>query len=252
LQVQQGQLAQARQSFDEARELLLAVLEDRPDLVEAEMLFASLLSNLAGAHAQEGNRERATAAFEQGRGQLQSHLEEEPDDLLARRVLVDLFNAQANMLEGFDDPRGAEAYHALALEQQRIVADHQPENEVERTKLSNMLWNQSDRCARRGEHARVEQIAAERMKRWVNRADELYYAAWELARAYKAVDLSPDRSGVEGLQESYLDRALDALEAAVAAGYHELAELESNQDMAPLRSTRRYADLVATLKSTSP
>ena len=233
-----GKSSEAEAEFRKALAIRQKLADDNPAVTEFRNALADCHSNLGCILPQTGKPAAAESEHQKALAIRQKLAEAEPGNPAWRNAIgVSLTSlGDVDTEAGHFDTAIARFRESLAIHE-RLAHDH-PTITAYRRELASALTGLG-----RAEHRAGRRAAAvEPLKRaatlWESIAEPDIEARYELARDYTllAAAAADSRSGLSAAYTAATaDRAMAALLQAVAAGYHDLAKLRTDPDLAPLR-----------------
>jgi tetratricopeptide (TPR) repeat protein len=247
---QLGKPAEALSHYQRARELQEALVKAEPDVAAYRVELAMTMNNLGRLHQKTGRPAEALEYHTWARDLRRALVSANPNDLEARSLLGSSFNNLG--LTYMDLGRPVEAVDALrhGIEEQGLAHARAPSVAQYKFYLDLNHLDLAEILRKLDRPAEAAAEATRRSKLWPDDPKQLYNFACELALCIPLAGRDPSLSTAE--RAEYSDRAMDALRQAVRVGWRNLAHMESDPDLAPLRSRADFQALCRELAETSP
>jgi tetratricopeptide (TPR) repeat protein len=243
--LENGQAAEALAVMQQTRELSDKLLLTYPDNSELHYWLAVSCTNLAALHQKEGKLAEVLGLLEQARPSMEYTVRVFPD-LARRSELGYLLQSLGTEYHRLGQPEKAVQFLREAIEQQRRVCAREPKSAAYRHALAEHYLALAEIQRSRNRVSEAVAAALEAGKRYHDSPAQLYQVAVELARSMNRVGegrgpLSPEQ---QAERQRYARHTLEALKAAVAAGYRDGAALRKEPAFAPLRAADEFQKLL--------
>ncbi len=240
---QLGHPADASALYQRARELQEVLVKTEPDIAAYREELARTLNNLGRLRQTTGRPAEALECHSSARDLRRALVSANPNDLDAHSLLGSSFNNLG--LTYMDLGRPAEAIDALrrGIEEQALAHARAPSVAQYKVYLDLNHRDLAQALRKLNRPAEAAAEATRRSKLWADDPNQLYDVACELALCIPLAGSSAaDRI-------DYSERAMDALRKAVRLGWKDIAHIEADPDLAPLRSREDFRTLCRDLSS---
>ncbi|HWE38060.1 MAG TPA: serine/threonine-protein kinase [Isosphaeraceae bacterium] len=236
-----GQLDDALAAHRRALAIREALLAGNPEVTWYWQNVYGSRNNMALLLARHGRLDEALTIFRSIEIHWRKRLSAHPDDLNARTHLGAALANTAGTLADLGHPVEAEAAFRESVAEQRRAFDRTPTNTIRRAVLSDTLRDLGEFLLKRGRPVAAASITLDRRALWPDNPDELFDVARDLSLCLPPLDPSgPDRPRIAA-------SALDALHAAVAAGFRDAPRMAREPDLASLHSDPSFRTLLLRL-----
>jgi tetratricopeptide (TPR) repeat protein len=252
LHLKAGRRAEALEAFEKARDLLekLADRQSAPSTTAARIKTWTYLGVL---QAVRGQRAEALRCLQKASALLDEAARDssEPPESPAEAGETCFLLGAGLMNLGHNEDALSAFRQALVYQRAALAAG--PKSAAARKALSQSYFNLAHIQRELGRLREAAATALERQQLWPDNADELYDVACELAMCIPRVGqpghkLSPQQ---EAERARYVSQALAALRRAVAAGFRDADHLKKDDDLAPLRPSQEFQELLKKLEKKS-
>jgi tetratricopeptide (TPR) repeat protein len=226
-----GDLQQAADYHRQVLQLREKLFAEHPSdsLVRSEL--GDVIYMIGDFKMRTGDLVEARSSLERSREIRQALADADPRNVVWKRNLAYVFLRLGDLSTREKNDAGALQMFQAALQVQQKIVDGDPKNEKHLMEFMVML-------AAAGQEAKATEIA-DRFNAGSNIDNELRVA---IAQCF-AMCARADNS--VSLQQTYTRKALESLRAAVANGYRDRANLETEPELDPLRTNADFRSLLA-------
>jgi serine/threonine-protein kinase len=244
-----GRLDAHLRAVDAGREQLRRAIDLRRQAVKHDPASAAARRDLGAAldaigdlEVEQGNVAQALEHYRQAHEMYEALCKREPDNMEDQWYLAYSYYRLDTARRLAGDAAGAARDAAECLKLREAMARKDPNNMQRRTEL--MLAR-----ARCGRHEAAAQDAAQLARQGARNAGVLFTVAYGYARCIPAVasGKGPLSAAQRTLQRRYEDAAITTLRQAIRLGYRDREALRLEPDLAPLRDSAAYGELLAQL-----
>jgi tetratricopeptide (TPR) repeat protein len=240
-----GDVATCRTLYERAFNRSRAALERAPERVDARDAMAMSAGAMGDLHLTTGEAQAATPYYATSHELIQARAAKDPDNAVMQRTLS--FShyrfATASLANG--DSEAARRHYEECLTLRKKLADADQRNAHKQIDLMVAL-------ARCGQHAEAATVAAQLGDRASQDPSVLFQIAcgYSLCSAAVIQNKSSDRPTPDELaqQEEYAEKAVRAIEEAIAKGYRDVVALQADPDLQPIQQREDFKSLLRTMK----
>jgi len=248
-----GRAAQSMPLYNEARDLYERLIRDHPDVTDYRYRLSGVFRNIGSLHEKSGRIDEAFKAAGSSRDLLEGVVRDHPEDLHFRYSLAWTMH-WIGSFHHYRTDRHAEAipYYRRAIELLERLVRENPEVRTYPATLANTYCYLGQVLREAGKEPEASDVSQKALA-WFERIDRE-----GLAKPYDIAclrSLSSDlvRSTGKGpaaveRSRSMADQAMKALRQAVDGGYRDLAWIEIDTDLNPLRSRDDFKALITEIK----
>jgi eukaryotic-like serine/threonine-protein kinase len=227
---------EARTQFAKALAICEQVRLDNPTNLRCRWELANTLGNFGVFDVRTGELAAAKEHYTPYITHMEELVKADPRQVLYERYLGLAHYRMATLARRLNDAETAQRSNAACLEHREKLAKDDPKNERRHMELLLVL----PRC---GEHARAAELVAKVQSNPTIDREVLVEVAQCFAQCAEAVGPANTE-----LRQLYLDRALEALNQAVAKGFTDSVLLETEPDLDALHPLPAFQSLLAGLK----
>jgi serine/threonine-protein kinase len=243
-----GRIALSRQAHDRSVQTMEAVVDEHPSKLDYQVRLADALVSLAWHVAREENSKSETLVIvARAIDRLEPLVRKDPEFLDFQQQTCNLLN-----LKGRIESETGQVKSAVAtLEQARRLGEHlyreHPDDSRYRRLLaeSYLFLGRAQRSA--GEEEQAAKAFALALELFKPLAEETTESLFRTACTFAVC--SELAIADESERERYADRALDALQKAVARGFRNADYLECEPDLSSIRSRPEFQDLQSSVRA---
>jgi serine/threonine-protein kinase len=238
LELGQGNVKAAEELGTQAVEIRRQLADAKPDDAQRQRDLAGARLRLGGLYLKTGRPEQAARECQPAADALDRLVKEDPKNVPLKEDLARaLYDVGTVALRQGDGPLAAEKF-AACLKVREALAGKSKDVSVQKELMLAL--------ARCGEHRRAADIARRVVEQSADDAGQLY----DVACCY-AICAGPATAD-EKARQQYAALALDTLEQAVARGFRDVGNMETDPDLDALRDQSRVKALVDRLRAAAP
>jgi serine/threonine-protein kinase len=238
LEFGQGNVKAAEELDTQAVEIRRQLADAKPDDAQRQRDLAGARLRLGGLYLRSGRPEQAARECQPAADALDRLAKEDPKNVPLKEDLARaLYDVGTAALRQGDGPLAAERFAACLKIREALAGKNQD------VALQKELMLSLARC---GKHRRAADIARRLREQSGADAGQLY----DVACCY-AISAGPATAD-EKARAEYAGLALDVLEQAVARGFGDVGNMETDPDLDAVRDQPRVKALVAKLRAAAP
>ena len=249
-----GRAAESMPLYNEARDLYERLIRDHPDVADYRYRLSGVFRNMGSLHEKSGRIDEAFKAAGNSRDLLEGVVRDHPEDLNFQYSLAWTMRWIGEFYHRRTD-RQAEAipYYRRAIELFERLVRENPEVRTYPLTLANGYCYLGQVLRQAGQEPEASDVSRKALALFERIDREGLAKPYDLAciRSLSS-DLvrstGKDPAAVERSRR-LADQAMEALRQAVDGGYRDLAWIEIDHDLDPLRSRDDYKALIAEIKA---
>jgi thiol-disulfide isomerase/thioredoxin/tRNA A-37 threonylcarbamoyl transferase component Bud32 len=244
---------EARQEYEQAIRLQEELAALSSASAEYRWRAATYRFALADLLLESGQPDQAGQAYLETRQEQERLANEDPKTLSYLQGLATTTRSLASLAEE-RGPDAARDWYRQALEVLRRAVRQAPPGAGPAQALRDTYIDLEAFLRRHGLHEEIRRLAAELALDFPADPNDLYNAACFLANASELAGRDRGLPGAEQrhLADSYARQAVELLQRSVRAGFNDLAHLNEDPDLTPLRERADFRALVADLERRAP
>jgi serine/threonine-protein kinase len=218
----------------------------------SERALARGYYNLAGVLAATGRLSEAEQTYRQALAIREKAVRSFPAIPLYRQELAASLQILADFLvQNGSNLTEARQLAELAVSYRQALLQAHPQDPNNRRGLREVYSLHAETLVRLGEHAAAAQTALQLPLLYPDSWQERLSAGWFLARCVPLADKDESLSASQRdtARQNYADRAVQLLREAVQRGYKDLAYLQKDPNLQPLRSRKDFQRLLADVEA---
>jgi serine/threonine-protein kinase len=249
-----GRAAESMPLYNEARDLYERLIRDHPDVADYRYLLSRLFRNIASLHEKSGRIDEALRAARNSRDLLEGVVRDHPEDLNFQYNLAWAMGWIGDFYRQRTD-RHAESipYYRRQIELLERLARENPEVRTYPLALANSYCYLGQALRRVGQEPEALDVSRKALALFERIDAEGLAKPYDLAciRSLSSDLVKSTGKGPAAAERSrhLANQAMDALRQAVNGGYRDLAWIEIDADLGPLRSRDDYKALIAEIKA---
>ena len=228
-------LAAARQEYEQAERLVIGAWKDHPDAAVLQEQVAIVSGNFGELLLRVGELEAARQRFDQSSQLLVPLAAADQRNLNRQRALALCYYRQGTLEQLAGDQEASQKAFQECRQIREKISEIDPTNQSRRMELMLAL-------ARVGQHEQADLQAKELLLAGKDDREVLV----NVARGWAQCSVAQPPLSKE-LMDSYQQLACDALKFAYEAGYRDRRTLQSEPDLAPLKSRADFQQLLETM-----
>jgi serine/threonine-protein kinase len=256
LQERTGRAAESMPLYNEARDLYERLISDHPDVADYRYRLSGVFRNIGSLHEKSGRIDEAFKAAGKSRDLLVGVVRDHPEDLNFRYSLAWTMGWIGDFYRQRTD-RQAEAipYYRRAIELLERLVRENPDVRTYPLSLANDYCYLGQVLRQAGQAPEASDVSRKALALFERIDKEGLAKPYDIACIRS---LSSDLVRATGKEpaaversRSLADQAMKALRQAVDGGYRDLAWIEIDHDLDPLRSRNDYKAMIAEIKAGS-
>jgi len=236
----QGDLARAMEAYRKASALFSQLAAARPNVPEYQHRLSRVGFNMAIIQTASGDLKGAVERYRQAIAAQTRLLSANPHTPEYQSGIAVSLNNLGDVLNQLGEYRESERVFRQAIEHQRMALDRSPQAIDFRRALSKHYFGLAETLRFQGQVKEAAQVIRIRRGLWAENATELYNAACELS-------LCVPIARRPGEAHELAAEAVNALRAAIAAGWNDAAKTSRDPDLAPLHGRDDFRRLLGEL-----
>jgi eukaryotic-like serine/threonine-protein kinase len=249
-----GRAAQSMPLYNEARDLYERLIRDHPDVAEYRYRLSGVFRNMGSLHEKTGRLDEAFKAARNSLELLEGVVRDHPEDLNFQYSLAWTMGWIGEFYHRRTD-RQAEAisYHRRSIELFERLVRENPDVRTYPLSLANGYCYLGQLLHQTGQEPEATDVSRKALALFERIDREGLAKPYDIAciRSLSSDLVRSIEKGTAAAERSrrLADQAMDALRQSVNGGYRDLAWIEIDDDLGPLRSRDDYKALIAEIKA---
>jgi serine/threonine protein kinase/tetratricopeptide (TPR) repeat protein len=248
-----GRAEEAMVLYGEAREVYERLIHAHPEIADYRYRLAGVFKGIAYIQENSGRTDDALAALAKARNLLEEVARAQPENLDVRYSLAVTLRWKGQVYQRRTNrPREAIALYQSAIGQFERLVRENPAMKSYPLELGyaycylGQVLRKTDRCKEAEDMSRKALVLFERIDKEGD--SDPYNMACIRSLSSDLVRSSLSDANANERGDRLADRAMDALRQAIANGYHDVAWIENDTDLDPIRPREDFKKLMEELR----